>query len=138
MNWDNYENFSEKEFTCSCGCGETKMDEDFMERLQELRTRAGFGFRITSGYRCSNHPNERARAERGEIGPHTTGRAADIAVSYGNAYTLLMHIMRQGGWTGVGVAQKGDGRFLHIDTLTDADERNDDGLCFPRPNLWSY
>ena len=79
--WDDLENFSESEFTCSHS-GETKMDEDFLYRLQDLRTKCGFGFRITSGYRSPEHPIEAPKAELGKLSPHTTGRAADIPVSY--------------------------------------------------------
>jgi hypothetical protein len=35
------------------------------------------------------------------------------------------------GILGLGVAQKGEGRFIHVDDLT-----SDDG--FPRPWVWSY
>ena len=127
--WDDLENFSESEFTCSHS-GETKMDDDFLYRLQDLRTKCGFGFRITSGYRSPEHPIEAPKAELGKLSPHTTGRAADILIRGSQAYTLLKHATDMG-FTGIGVSQTGNTRFIHLDTLTETDG-------FPRPWIWSY
>jgi hypothetical protein len=51
----------------------------------------------------------------------------DIAVSGQDCYELMGLAMKHG-FTGIGVAQKGSGRFLHIDTFKGG----------PRPNVWSY
>lgn len=139
MNWDNYPNFSEHEFKCSC-CGETRMSEDFIERLQDLRDRLpAIKFVITSGYRCPNHPAEQARAQEGRIGSHTTGRACDLLVQGADAYAVIRTATGMG-FTGLGVAQKGaTGRFIHLDTLTDTDYNDHHNKrTFPRPMVWSY
>lgn len=129
INWGDFENFSEGEFRCRCGCGRADMDETFVDRLQTLRTRLGFPLKITSGFRCPDY-NEQVSSS-GRNGAHTTGRAADIAVSRGQAYSVL-RMATQIGMTGIGVQQKGDGRFLHLDDLLERD------IKAPRPTIWSY
>jgi len=128
MNWDEYENFTEDEFRCQCGCGETNMDPDFMYSLQSLRRSYGKGMTVTSGYRCPEHNNRVSSTGLG--GPHTTGKAADIAVQRGDAYELLKLAVLHP-FTGYGINQKGHGRFIHLDTL-----RVKEG--HPRPTVWSY
>ena len=80
LKWEPLHN--QKELTCKCGCGESNMDEDFMERLQLLRaewykenTRV---LKVNSGFRCKNHPIERRKKI---VGPHTKGKAVDILIS---------------------------------------------------------
>jgi uncharacterized protein YcbK (DUF882 family) len=99
------------------------MDPDFMHRLQGLRNRFNKPMTITSGYRCPEHPIEAAKASPGA---HTTGKAADVAVQGADAHRLLS-ISLELNFTGIGVQQKGDKRFLHLDTLTEQ-----------RPTIWSY
>ena len=62
----------------------------------------------------------------GVDGPHTTGRAIDISVNRNEAITVLNAALFLG-FTGIGVNQKGNSRFLHLDNL----EAN-------RPTIWSY
>lgn len=126
-NWDDFPSFSRKEVACKCGCGTALMDEDFMWRVQELRDTYGKPMRITSGYRCPNHPIEAAKSKPGA---HASGRAVDVAVSHNEAYILLRLAVRMG-FSGIGVQQKGDGRFLHLDDLETKDG-------FMRPTVWSY
>lgn len=129
--WDDFPNFSRAECACQ-HCGRAEMDEDFMWRLQDLREAYGRPLRLTSAFRCREHPIE---AKKKTIGAHSTGRAVDIAVSRGEAYSLLRLAIRMG-FTGVGVQQKGNGRFLHLDDITSKEEF--DGKKFPRPTIWSY
>jgi len=65
-------------------------------------------------------------------GAHASGKACDLAVDREKAYLVLREAMRIG-FTGIGVAQSGDGRFLHLDCITDEDD-----FHVPRPTLWSY
>lgn len=129
--WDDFPSFSRHEFACS-HCGRAEMSDDFMWRLQDLRDSYGKPMRITSGYRCKDHPIESGKKS---IGAHTTGRAVDVAVSRGEAYSLLRLAIRMG-FTGIGVQQKGEGRFIHLDDITAAEDF--DGKKFPRPTIWSY
>jgi len=108
--------------------GECRIDPNFMDRLQALRNAYGRPMVITSGYRT---PDENARiSSTGQDGPHTTGRAVDIAVAGADAHDLLRLALVYE-FKGVGVHQKGGGRFLHLDDLTETDG-------FPRPRVWSY
>lgn len=123
MNWSDYPNFSRSEFECS-ETGECEMNPDFMKRLQALRTAYGKPMIITSGYRSKRHSIE---AAKDKPGAHTTGRACDVAVSGGDAYRLLALAIDYG-FCRIGINQKGEGRFLHLD----------DNVSFPNPVIWSY
>lgn len=125
--WDDFASFSRKEMKCKCGCDAALMDDDFMWRLQDLREAYGRPMRITSAYRCPEHPIE---AKKSKPGAHASGRAVDVAVSRGEAYSLMRLAMRMG-FSGIGVQQKGDGRFIHLDDLEAKDG-------WPRPTVWSY
>lgn len=119
--------FQVSEFSCkgsNCCGGANLMQSAFLEELDELRHRCGFPFVITSGFRCPVH-NARV-SSTGSTGPHTTGRAADIAVSHERATEVLQHALAMK-FTGFGVNQKGGGRFLHLDTLGR-----------PTRTIWSY
>lgn len=119
--------FSITEFACK-HCGENKIDFTFVELLDDLRHKYGKPLRVSSGYRC---PDYNAKvSSTGRAGPHTTGRAADLAVDRGDAYRVLK-IALEIGFTGIGVKQKGTGRFIHLDNLPNL-------VGQPRPTVWSY
>lgn len=125
MNWSDYPNFSEEEFRCK-HTGKCPMHPDFMARLQRLRTAYGKPMKITSGYRDKTHPIE---AKKTAPGAHASGRACDVAIRGAEAVELLKLALELG-FTGIGVQQKGDGRFLHLDDIEDGTQ--------PRPMIWSY
>ena len=107
------------------GSGQLFMDYLFLASLDDLRDKCGFPFIITSGYRTPEYNNQ--VSSTGYDGPHTTGKAADILVSRSNARIVLHHALEMGCFTGIGIHQKGEGRFIHLDTL----ERDSNAL-------WSY
>ncbi len=121
VQWDNYPHFRKEEFNCRCGCGENRMRPEFMDRLQALRSAYGKPMIITSGYRCAKHPVEAAKVMPGM---HSTGLAADIGVSGAEAVQVL-RLAFDAGFRGVGVQQKGNGRFIHVDLRE-------------TPTIWSY
>lgn len=121
MDWSRYPNFKREEFTCRCGCGRNEMRSEFLERLQALRSAYGKPLHITSGYRCPQHPVEAAKAQPGM---HAAGLAADIGIS-GSEAVALLRLALDAGFRGVGVQQKGNGRFLHVDLRE-------------TPTIWSY
>jgi zinc D-Ala-D-Ala carboxypeptidase len=121
--WTKYKNFTKKEFDCKFS-GENFMQEEFMNKLQELRDMYGKPMKITSGYRSRNHPSERSKDG---IGPHVQGLAADIAVQGADAHRLVGMAIALG-FTGIGVNQKGNGRFIHLDLVKSS----------IRPTIWSY
>lgn len=100
-------NFASDELACKC-CGEHGVQKYALDRLQEIRDAVGRPLKITSAYRCANHPNEKHKAKPGT---HNHGIAFDIAVSNG---AERYEIIKQGllhGARGIGVA-KG---FVHLD-----------------------
>ena len=125
-NWSAIKYFRPEEFTCQCGCGAADMKLHFVQTLDLLRGYFGKPLIITSGYRCPTHNN--AVSSTGFDGPHTTGLAADIAISRHDAHALLVHAMKLR-FTGIGVNQKGAGRFLHLDLIPEGPTR---------PWVWSY
>ena len=100
--------FSTSEFDCQ-HTGENRMEQDFLDKLDELREYCGFPFVITSGYRSPSHPLEAVK----EIpGTHAQGIAADIKITNSaHRYTLIKGALEHG-FTGIGVA----GDFIHLDT----------------------
>ena len=105
-------------FLCS-HTGKEGIDTAFVHRLDQLRHRCGFPFKVSSGFRDVTHPSE-ARKSTG--GTHTLGIAADIQV-FGGAQRLK--IVREAlalDFTGVGVGKD----FVHVDTRATT------------PVLWTY
>jgi uncharacterized protein YcbK (DUF882 family) len=100
------------------------MKPEFMSKLQQLRNAYGKPMAITSGYRCPEHPIE---VKKVTPGAHSSGLACDVAVQGNDAYHLLKLAFGLE-FTGIGVQQKGGGRFIHLDTMRSP----------PRPNVWSY
>ncbi len=124
IDWGKYPNFKADEFKCS-HCKADGVQEDLVAKIQELRTRYGKPMRITSGYRCPQHPIE---ANKTTPGAHALGLAADIGVEGAEAYNVLKLALELG-FTGVGIQQKGTGRFVHLDIRSGQ---------LPTPAVWSY
>lgn len=127
-----YRNFTRSEFACRCGkCESTghEISDDLLDALQALRSICNFPFVVTSGYRCPSHPAEK---RKDKPGAHALGLAVDIATSHGEAMHLLKHALASGLFRGVGVQQKGEGRFIHLDIADDYE------IDAPRPAIWSY
>ena len=125
--------FQLAEFACKCGeCGSdgSEMAPEFLYKLDDLRERCGFPFVISSGYRCPAYNSK--ISSTGEDGPHTTGRAADVALS-GPRVVKLVHLASSVEcMKGIGINQRGDHakRFVHLDDLTEPHH--------PRPRVWTY
>jgi uncharacterized protein YcbK (DUF882 family) len=128
VNWDQVDYFKAGEFACQCGCGVEGIQPALVFKLDELRHMFGKPLTITSGYRCPVH-NQNV-STTGTTGPHTTGLAADIGIS-GRDAVVVLRMALQVGFTGIGVQQKGGGRFLHVDLIPDS-------FGAKRPWIWSY
>ena len=122
--------FSDRELRCRC-CGKNLMVDSFMEKVVTIRKIAGFPFPVSSAYRCPIY--NRAVSNTGLDGPHTTGHTIDFQVYGYRAVAILGLAVVHGGFTGIGVNQKGPihKRFIHLDDLEEAIGR-------PRPWLWTY
>lgn len=127
MNWDKYKPyFTEAEFKCK-HTGKCEMNEEFMAKLYELRHEFGSPIIISSGYRDATHPVE---AGKKATGAHTTGRACDVLISGSQALSFLRLALSMG-FTGIGIQQKGNSRFIHLDDMPNSKD-------FIRPTIWSY
>jgi zinc D-Ala-D-Ala carboxypeptidase len=124
IDYGRYPNFSAKEFACQ-HCGADGIQEPLVAKLQALRSEYNQPMRITSGYRCPQHPVE---SKKSSPGAHALGLAADIGVEGAAAHRLLELAFKHG-FNGIGVQQKGTGRFIHLDIATTE---------LPRPTVWSY
>ena len=130
--WAHIKYFTPDEFKCS-HCGKEEMQKEFIVRMDMLRRRLGTPLSINSGYRCPDHPIEYEKRRQNPTalpGPHTTGRAADFSISGASAFEAL-YLAKLIGFSGIGIQQKGSGRYLHFDDLDAAQGR-------PRPWCWSY
>ena len=116
-------NFTDDELRCQCGCGQVNPNPLFkvlMGKVQELRDMYGKALTVTSAYRCPEHPME---ANKPKSGQHSIA-AIDLGVSRMGAYEVLRLAFSMG-FTGIGVNQKGDHRFIHLDIRES-------------PTVWSY
>lgn len=122
--------FTPAELECHDDTHALKIDTDSLDRLERLREEFGASLRITSGYRTPAHNVRVSRT--GPHGPHTTGRAYDIAVM-GDAAYRLVGLAIPLGFTGIGIHQRGPhaGRYVHLDDIAPSD-----GVT--RPWVWSY
>lgn len=126
-----WKHFDRNEFACrgsNCCGGQNLIEDSFIDLLDELREACGFALPVNSGYRCSVH--NQAVSTTGPNGPHTKGRAADLRVDRKRAHRVLELALPMG-FTGIGLNQKGDARFIHLDDLPDAPGQ-------PRSVIWSY
>jgi len=125
-----WRHFTRKELECHCGCGRMEMDFEFMQRLESLRNIYGKPINVTSGFRCPNYNAQLSTT--GFSGPHTTGKAVDVAVFGEDAHQLMAFAVHHN-FAGFGIGQKGPlgKRFLHLDVLQNGPGR-------PRPRVWSY
>jgi zinc D-Ala-D-Ala carboxypeptidase len=128
VNWENSKYFKATEFICS-HTGTEKMDQNFIDKLNNLREAYGKPMTISSGYRDATHPVEAAKKDP-TAGAHVSGKASDILIDRADAFKLLS-LAFVVGFTGIGVNQKGGARFLHLDTIESSPAR-------PRPTIWSY
>lgn len=124
MIW-NFPNFSPEEFACQ-HCGKQGISLDLVSKLQQLRTRVDMPLKISSGYRCNDHPIEKKKKVKGT---HNKGLAADILCSGADAHKILCAATELN-FSGIGVNMKGDHkqRFIHLD-ISKANNR---------PTVWSY
>lgn len=112
--------FTIDEFNCKC-CGQNKMEEGFLERLDTARGVANIPFGINSGYRCPTH--NAAIGSKSEN--HPSGRAADIRCLSGWERIRIIRALLQTGFNRIGVHPQ----FIHVDNM--------DELGAP-PSCWFY
>lgn len=138
MDWNEYPNFSEKEFDH----GGPAMHEEFMRKLQLARSICTqicrekgipeISFVITSGSR----DEERNRQVGGKPdSTHLIGRACDIAAATSRSMLLITKSLLLAGFTRVGIS--GSNNFIHVDDA----ELSDHPICNRKDDanvLWPY
>jgi hypothetical protein len=106
---------------CTCGhtdCDERSIDQSSLDKLQLIREELGQAMTVTSGGRCSNHPNELTKSSPGD---HQLQKAVDIACTDISQETKLKVLAGRHGATRVaGGAYCG---FVHI-AWTETDRRD--------------
>lgn len=102
--------FTDKDFSCHCGCGLTITDDNFIRLLDKAREQAGIPFVITSGARCLEH-NEKVG---GSItSSHINGLAVDIAFKDSHSCFLILKSLYDVGFRRLGI--NFNKSFIHVD-----------------------
>ena len=115
--------FSIDEFNCQ-ETDENEMQDEFLMKLDKLREACGFPFVITSGFRSTNHSNERHKEK---AGTHAQGIAADIrATTAAQKYEIVKQALLLG-FGGIGVARS----FIHVDDRSVTNSNS-------TPVMWTY
>jgi zinc D-Ala-D-Ala carboxypeptidase len=100
-------NFTPKELACK-GTGELLVDEEALDKLQELRQRIGKPLQINSAYRSAKHNKAVGGSPNSQ---HLHGRAFDISLATVTPLELVKHA-KAAGFTGIGRYDT----FVHVDT----------------------
>ena len=104
------EHFTVREFACSDGSDEIRIDPKLVDYLEKIRAHFGKPVRITSGYRS---PAYNAKVGGAFHSYHLRGMAADIVIS-GVSSKLVAQYAETVGCGGVGWYEARN--FTHIDT----------------------
>lgn len=108
MNWSNYSPFfAKEEFDCK-HTGKNEMQEEFMDKLLQLRIKYDKPMYITSGYRHYTHPVEKAKGHKN--GEHTKGMCADIACTSSVDRYILVKLALELGFPRIGISSS----FVHL------------------------
>ena len=109
--------FKESEFQrCSPACSLQDMRQDFMDKLDAVRERAGIPLVLSSAYRSVAHEKKMGRAG---TSAHTLGCAADIRCNTdGNRFAIIAAAVSLG-FTRIGVAKT----FVHLDVSAGHSQR---------------
>ena len=114
----NFHPDTDTKLLCTCGyleCDKRSVDQATLDQVQRIRIDLGQPMTITSGGRCSNHPNEITKSKPGD---HQLCKAVDIACTDKALETKLKVLAGRHGATRVaGGAYCG---FVHL-AWTDTD-----------------
>jgi zinc D-Ala-D-Ala carboxypeptidase len=123
--WKYFDPAVDIKMTCSCGCGRMELKDEFMQKIVRMREIVDEPFFVVSGFRCPNHNN--AVSKTGFRGPHTTGRAMDIATTGSRMRYKIFEAAMKVKINRIGIAKT----FVHVDDLTFFDG-------FDEEVLWPY
>jgi len=106
----NFNPESDPRLLCTCGhseCDKRSVKQHVLKMLQNLRDKANRGLTVTSGGRCTNHPDELVRTTPAD---HQKGVGIDIACRGGVERGELVNLGLKYGFNAIGVA----GTFVHL------------------------
>lgn len=103
-------NFSRWEFQCRCGCGTCEIEPRLVETLQSLRDLADVPCTVSSGWRCSLHPE----TKRNPNSQHARGLAADVRLGGLSVHDMYHLALQVPGFFAGGIGVYDDG-FVHVD-----------------------
>ena len=86
----------------------SKMNPEFLQRLDNARTLAGVPFKINSGFRTKTH-NEKVKGVKDSS--HCLGFAADIHANDARSRLLIVSSLLKAGFNRIGIANS----FIHVD-----------------------
>ena len=107
--------FTVKEIACKCGCGESIIKQEMLDKIEELRILIKHPIIVISGYRCVKHNEAVGGANKSA---HLTGEAVDFyspKLSLSQLW-LFVHKLKEG-FNGVGTYPEYP-PFLHCDILS--------------------
>ena len=87
---------------------EENMDDNFLNKLDEARERAGIPFVINSAYRTPEH---NAKIGGKPNSSHIKGLAVDISVTNSRQRFIVLNALLEVGFTRIGIADT----FIHVD-----------------------
>jgi hypothetical protein len=116
-----FEYFKVNEFACKCGCKTNNINLDFIEDLDRARSYSNIKYKITSGYRCSNHP----LSIKNPTSSHIKGIAADILCKDSYDRAVIIAGLAEAGFVRIGLSKDG---FIHVDSDQDK----------VQPVIWLY
>lgn len=119
--------FSEWEFRCKCGCGICNVSNEFVQKLQTVRTLAGISFTISSGCRCLEYNRSIDRSK--DTSDHVTSKdiqceGADIQCFDSISRLKIISAAITSGFKRIGIAKS----FIHLGMKKDN----------PQNVLWTY
>jgi len=123
----NLKYFKRSEFDCKCGCGETIVNDELLQLLDDAREFAKIPFVITSGYRCQKHHDDLTRRgyHTSKTSAHLKGLAVDIKCEDSNTRAIMMDALVYAEFERYGLHKS----FIHVDI----DYNNK-----PSPVIWLY
>jgi len=114
--------FKEAEFQrCSPSCSLQDMDQELMDKIDELREKAGIPLVLNSAYRSKTWDLDKGRT--GDSA-HTRGLAVDIRCSSSANRLKIVQVAIKVGFCRIGVANS----FIHVDI----------DKSLPQNVLWTY
>lgn len=108
-------NFHKYEFMCNCGCGESRVNTDFLKRLQAARTIAGVAFSVNRGASCPDYNQElggvKDSAHVPDVMPDKKCHAVDIHCPGSRDRWIMINALLKAGFTRIGIMKTA----LHVD-----------------------